>query len=508
MSVLEAAWEGASYVFSWPNILYPVLGTLVAMLFSAVPGLSGVTLMALAIPLTLRWEPVPLFLLYGAFTGGATFMGSVTAILFGVPGRNSNAATVLDGYPLAQQGKATTAIACSATASALGSTFGVVVLLVSIPFLIDLTLAFGPAEILMMTIWGLTMVAASWAPSRSSGSGLQGYALAGLGLLLSFVGYDGRTAELRYTFGSAYLREGVGQIPIFLGIFAIAAVVELVAQDRPTISGRTRVEELGGSVAEGVRSVFGNFGLFLRSSTIGAVVGAIPGIGATVASLVAYAHAASSARGETTAFGDGNLRGVLAPEAANDAKDGTSLIPTFAFGIPGGSATAVLLGVLAMHGMRPGRDLLTTGLPLVFAFVWSLFLSNWLTSLIGLATVAPLTRLTTVRTQLVVPVILTMASVGAYVHRSRIEDVVVAYVFGGLGYLLKKFGWPRVPFVVGLVLGPIFESNLHLTLRLQELGRIQFWSRPIAMILLALTILGLVVPATMRRRGRVRDGAT
>jgi putative tricarboxylic transport membrane protein len=311
--------------------------------------------------------------------------------------------------------------------------------------------------------------------------------------MLSFIGLDPRTAELRYTFGSPYLYDGLDLVPVFLGVFALAQIIELAVSGRRTISGKTRTEELAGSVREGILSVFRHFGLFLRSSLIGAIVGVIPGIGAAVASFLAYDHAARTAGHDRDRFGRGDVRGVLAPEAANDAKDGGSLVPTLAFGIPGSATTAVLLAMLTVHGLVPGRAMLTDHLPLVFALIWSLFLSNWLTSIVGLAAVNPLVRLTTIPIHLLAPPVLILVGFGAYVYRSRIEDVAVVVVFGLAGYWMIRYGWPRIPLVIGLVFGPLFESNLHLTLRLQQLGRIDFWSRPVAMILLALTVISLGV---------------
>jgi len=487
--VFQAAWEGLQLVVAWPNILYPVAGTLLAMIVSALPGISGVTLMALAIPFTVGWGRLEVMLLFGAFVGGATFMGSVTAILMNIPGKNSNAATTLDGYPMARRGHAKTAIGCSATASALGSSFGVLVLVFLIPVMRQAILHLGPAEFLMLVIWGLTTIA-----MLTRGSFVKGLAMAGVGFLVSFVGLDPRTAEVRFAFTSLYLRDGVPLIPVLLGIFAVTEMADLVISGRRTISGRGRVEELAGSLREGCLSVFKNAGLFLRSSIIGVVVGMIPGIGGTAASFVAYGHAAQTAGKDAGNFGKGDIRGVLAPEAANDAKDAGALIPTLAFGIPGGTGTAMLLAVLTLHGITPGRELMTTHLNLVFVLVWSLFLSNWMTSLLGLGGINLMTRVTVVRTGLLAPVIVALVAIGAFAFRGRIEDVLVAFLFGVAGYYLKKHGWPRVPFVIALVLGPFFESYVHITVRLHELGRIDFWTRPVTLVLLALTMLSLSLP--------------
>jgi putative tricarboxylic transport membrane protein len=495
--VLQSAWEGLLLVFSWPNIIYPIIGTLLAMLFAFVPGISGFTLMALAISFTLNWEPLPIMLIFGAFVGGATFMGSVTAILFNIPGTTPSTATMLDGHPMAQQGKARTAIGCSATSSALGSSFGIVVLILLIPVMRGAILIFGSAEFLMLAIWGLATIV-----TITRGSLIKGLAAAGIGFLISFIGVDPQTAELRYTFGSLYLQDRLGLVPILLGIFAIAEMTMLAVTGKETISGETQVEELGGSLREGILSVFQNFGLFIRSSLIGTLIGMIPAVGGTVASFVAYGQAVLTARTNRENFGRGDIRGVIAPEAAHDAKDGASLVPTLAFGIPGNEGTALLLGALTLHGLVPGKELMTRHLTLVFVLIWSLFLSNWLTSILGVAVVKYLAKLTVIRTQLLAPVIFALAAIGAYVYKGRIEDVCVTFLFGVVGYAMKKYDWPRIPLVIALVLGPLFENNLHITIRLHQLGRINFWTRPITLSLIVLTAATLTLPYIQALRAR------
>lgn len=488
--ILQAAQEGLALVFSWPNVCYPIVGTLLSMLVAVMPGLGGSALMALAIPFTFDWEPLPVLLLFGSFVGGATFMGSVTAILFNIPGTGANAATMFDGYPMARRGEARTALACSATASALGSSFGIFALVLALPVLREFILAFGPPELLMLAVWGLAMLAA-----LTGGSVVKGLAMGALGLLLALIGLNPQTAELRYTFGTLYLRDGLNFIPTFLGIFAMAQAADLALGRRPPLPHAPWREDKAGSAAEGVRAVFRNPGLLLRSSLIGTVVGFIPGIGGAVASFIAYGQAARSGGGKGLPFGEGNIRGVLAPEAANDAKDGGSLIPTLAFGIPGNAATAVLLAVFAVHGITPGRAMLNDNLALVFALIWSLFLSNLLTSITGLAMVNPLSRLGEIRARLLAPIVFVLAAAGAYLQNHSAADVTVALVFGALGFLMTRNGWPRVPLVMGLVLGSLFETNLLLTMRLQQLGRVELWNRPLALALLALAALSLMAAA-------------
>lgn len=495
--VIQSAWEALVLVFSWPNIIYPIIGTLLAMLFAFVPGISGFTLMALAISFTLNWEPLPIMLIFGAFVGGATFMGSVTAILFNIPGTTPSTATMIDGHPMAQQGKARTAIGCSAASSALGSTFGIMVLILLIPVMRSAILVFGSSEFLMLAIWGLATIV-----TITRGSLIKGLAAAGVGFLISFIGVDPQTAELRYTFGSLYLQDKLGLVPILLGLFAITEMTSLSVTGKGTISGKTHIEELGGSLREGFLSVFKHFGVFMRSSLIGTIVGMIPAVGGTVASFVAYGQAVLTAGKNRQNFGHGDIRGIIAPEAAHDAKDGASLVPTLAFGIPGNEGTALLLGALTLHGLVPGKELMTNHLTLVFVLVWSLFLSNWLTSILGVAIVKPLSRLTVLRTQVLAPIIFALAAMGAYAYKGRIEDVFVAFLFGVVGYGMKKYDWPRIPLVIALVLGPLFENNLHITVRLHQLGRINFWTRPITLALIVLTIATLTFPYIQAYRAR------
>lgn len=498
-SLLTAAGEGLQLVLAWPNLLYPVIGTLLAMVFAFLPGVSGVTLMALAITMTFSWDPLPIVLLFGAFVGGATFMGSITAILFNVPGSAPNAATLIDGHPMAVNGEAKTAIACAASASALGATFGIVVLIGLLPLMRWLILAFGPPEFLLLAIWGLTTVA-----MVSRGSWLKGLAGAGLGLMLAFVGMSPRTAESRYTLGSDYLVDGLAIVPVLLGLFALAEMIDLAASGRTSISGKLRARELSGSILDGCLAPLRHLGLLLRSSVIGTLVGIIPGIGGTVASFVAYGHAVQTCR-KAPRFGRGDLRGVLAPEAANDAKDGGSLVPVLAFGVPGSEGTVLLLTALTLHGVVPGRELVGDQLPLVFALIWALFLSNWLTSLLGLAVSGQLARVTVIRSDLLVPVIFALVAAAAVVYRGRPDDLLVTTLFGFLGYGLKKYGWPRVPLVIAMVLGSMFETNLHLTVQLQSLGRINLLERPIAALLAVLIVLTLLLPIVAGTTSKLRD---
>jgi TctA family transporter len=278
----------------------------------------------------------------------------------------------------------------------------------------------------------------------------------------------------------------------------MAEMLELSASGRRTIAGRGHAE-LTGSVREGAMTVVRHPGLFLRSAFIGTCVGVIPGVGGTVASFLAYGQAVATSP-DRERFGKGDIRGVLAPEAAHDAKDGGALIPMLTFGIPGSDGTAVLLGVLLLHGLVPGRDLLTHQLALVFVLIWSLFLSNWLTSILGILLVSPLARLTTVRLERLAPIGLALAAAGAFVDQQRIGDVLVAVLFGLLGYYMKRHDWPRIALVVAFLLGSGIERNLHITTTLYQLDRLDLLGRPLLGLLAVLTLVNLALPSLRAAR--------
>ncbi len=475
---------GLANVFSWPNILIPVFGTVLAMIPAFLPGIGGASVAALMIVLTLTWDPVSVLLLFGALTGGATFMGSITAILFNIPGNASSAAVLLDGYPMARNGQARTAIACAATASAVGSLVGVVLLLMILPAVRPLLLHFGPAERFLFAVWGLTAIIAI--PNSSAARAL-GATL--LGLTLAMVGTDPRSSAPRWTFGSYELFEGISPIIMLLGFFTLA---EVISWRRSYDLQPSRMGEAGdGSVREGILSVFRHWGLTARSALIGTFVGIIPGVGGTVASFVAYGQAAQGASGDRSRFGKGDIRGVIAPEAAVDAKDGGSLLPVMAFGLPGSEGGVILLSVLAIHGLTPGTPMLTTELSLAYTLIFALLLSNFLTSVLGLAFTPLLARLTRLRIDRIALPVLVVGLVTVVQINGVLMDLYLAIGFALLGYLFKRFDWPRIPFVIAFVLGGFLETNLQLSLQLITVDRLQPLERPAVLVILGLIALSL-----------------
>jgi putative tricarboxylic transport membrane protein len=316
-----------------------------------------------------------------------------------------------------------------------------------------------------------------------------------LGLLLSTIGYDPITGSVRFTFGSDYLWDGIKLLPAFIGLFAVGEALDLFLQ-------RERIAQVDDScqsvvgVMQGVRAVFRHFGLFIRCSVIGTIIGIIPGVGGATANFLAYGHAVQTAK-DPEKFGTGDIRGVIAPESSNNAKDGGTLVPTLIVGIPGGIETAVLLGALILLGLEPGPQMMVDNPEVVLVIIYTLVASNILVSAIGLFGARMLWRITFVPTTLLAPVIFMLGLIGAYVSDGMLEDVVVALVFGILAYAMKLFGFSRVPLVIALVLGKLAQKTFHQTL--MRWGVIGFFIRPISLGLFVVIILMLTAPYWLGR---------
>jgi putative tricarboxylic transport membrane protein len=482
---LSAFQEGAINAFSWPGVAIPILGTLIAMAASFLPGIGMASLSALLILWTIDWEPEAVLLLFGALTGGATFMGSITGILFNIPGNSSAAAVLLDGHALARKGLPRTAIAAAATASAIGSIFGVLVLIALIPIVREFILEFGPLERVLLGIWGLSTIAAI--PNSST---LKTVGVTLIGLVLAMIGTDPVTAAPRWTFGTLDLMGGLSVIAVLLGFFTLSELIswqkDYVITEKPEAQGETD------SVLAGIQAVFAHRWLTLRASVIGTLVGIIPGVGGTVAGFIAYGHAAQTAKDNRENFGKGDIRGLIGPEASVDAKDGGSLLPAIAFGLPGSEAGIILVTVLTIHGLTPGTPMLSVDLGLTFTLVLALLLSNILTSVVGVSLAPALARLSYLPVHKIALPVFVASSVSIIHINGGVSDLFTALALGVFGFSLKHFNWPRVPMIIAFVLGDFFEANLMIAQRLQTLDRLNYFERPAAMILTAMILLSIV----------------
>ena len=496
--MLEAIASGLAALLTPQAIVFMIIGVLYGLVIGILPGLGGVVAMALLLPFTYGFEPAAtLALLIGAHI--ATVWGdSVTSILFSVPGSAKGLALCFDGYPMTKQGQATRALSASATGALLGGVIGAVFLALCIPLIRPVILALGPSEYLMMALWGLTVIA-----TFSEGSLLKGLIASALGVLVAFIGVDVVTATPRFTFGNEFLMDGISFPVAMIGMFAVAEMMKLAIRGTPIVD-RGVVQETS-TVWHGIKDALGHWWLVMRSSLLGLWIGVLPGVGASVAGLAAYAQAVqTSATPER--FGKGAVEGVIAPDATMGANEGGGLMPTLAFGIPGGESMALLLVAFIGLGVVPGPEMLTKNLSLVFSMVWIIVIANVLVTLIGLGISPYLARLPTLHANLMVPMVLSVCFVGAYATRGRIEDVVVASAFGVLGYLMDKYRYSRANFVIGMVLATMIERNLHISLSLY--GEYFIFTRPITLALFIFVIVTTAAPFIRnRRRRRARAAA-
>jgi putative tricarboxylic transport membrane protein len=369
------------------------------------------------------------------------------------------------------------ALGAAASANAIGGIIGTISVLAVLPIAKDLVLLFGPPELFLLALLGLIVVA-----TASRGKMLRGLIAGAFGLMIAFIGYNDVTGVLRFTAGIAYLWDGVRLVPALIGLFAVAEMINLsvkggaITKDAKTV-GIT-------SVTDGLFETFRHWRTVLRGSLIGTVVGAIPGVGGTVASFLSYSLTVQASKNPES-FGKGNIQGVIAPEAAINAKDCSCLIPTLAFGIPGGAEMAVFMGLLVLHGMQPGPLMLIDHQVEIYGLIWALTGACVLASFLGLLVARPLSKLTLIDSQILVPVVTAVALVGSYAVDRNIGNVLVTVVFGVLGYLMIRFDYPRLTMVVALVLGAAAERNFHQTTMMSDGNPAIYFHRNACLILLA-----------------------
>ena len=486
----------ADYLTNAINLFYLGLGVVIGLLFGTVPGLGGATAIALLLPLTFGMEPEQAIILMGGIMGAVSIGGSVSAILLNTPGTAPNAATCFDGYPLTQQGKAGLAIGAAATASSVGGVIGVVILVLVLPIAKTIVLWFGPPAFFMMAVLGLTSL------TVARGNLLRGLIAACLGLFIGFVGYDDIGGTERFTGGIEFLWDGLSIVPILIGLFAIAEMMNLYVSGGPI--SRTKAEPAARvtGTKEGITSALANFKTILSGSAIGAVVGTVPGVGGTVASFLSYSFTAQASRNNEY-FGKGDVRGVIASEAANNAKDGGSLIPTLAFGIPGSAEMALFLGVLVLHGMDPGPMLLIERESTIFMLILALLTATIFSGALVLLAARYLAKIAHVDSAVLIPAVIIVSLVGAYALHSSIGDVFAAAFFGLVGYVMMRADYPRITLIIAFVLSGLMERNFVQSMIMFRGDWLQIFSDTTTVVLFFLSLLVLLIPLIQFvRKGR------
>lgn len=490
--MIDAAQQGLLGILAWPAIGYLFLGIFLGIFFGMVPGLSGLSGMAILLPFTFGLRPYEAMALLMGMFAITTTSDTIASVLLGVPGTAGSQATIMDGYPMAKKGEAARAFGAAYTVSAFGGVIGALLLAISIPVLSPLVLAFGSPEFFMLGALGMAMVG-----SLSGRSALKGTLVALFALLLSMVGYSPQGGMPRFWFGWPYLLEGISLVPAVLGLFSLPEVVELAVR-RGTLA---EVPKMGKGILDGIRDALRHWWLALRCSLLGAYIGFIPGLGASIVDWVAYGHAIQSSK-DPERFGQGDIRGVIAPESANNAMKGGALIPTVAFGVPGSASMAILLGALLIHGIYPGPEILTKRLDVLFSVVWALVIANVTTSGLLLLFTSQLAKVTLVRASILVPLVLVLVFVGAWMATQDMGDWIVLLGFGLLGYFMKRWAWPRPPIALGLILGPFMERYLDLSVGLYGWGWLR---RPIVVVLLLGTLATLFLGLQKRLFPRAAD---
>jgi len=495
--MLEALLQGLLAVLQVKAFSFMLLGILVGFWVGLLPGLGGATTLALMLPFVYNMQPVEAFaFLLGMHSVVAT-TGDITSILFGVPGEATTAAIILDGYSMTKKGEAGRALGAALTSSLVGALIGAAALALAVPIVRPLVLSFGSPELFMLAVVGLAFIASLSA--QGVRGMVRGFIAGGLGLYLAMVGQDPQAGVARFAFDSLYLSQGIDLVPVLVGLFAIPEIIDLVVRGS-SIAGTTNPGRIQGAL-EGVKDVFRHGWLTIRCSLIGTLVGIMPGMGGAVAQWMAYGHATQSARTpeERKGFGNGDVRGVLGPGAACNSKEGGALIPTIAFGVPGSTSMAILLGGFFLLGLVPGPEMLTTHLSVTFSMVWTIVLANVITVVLCFLLLNRLARLTTLPGHFLIPVILVLVFIGSYTTNSSYADLVVTLIFGAVGYLMVRAGYPRAPLVLGLVLGKIAENYLYISVARYDAA---WLLRPFVLVLLAVAVGVVLYPFLQLWRAR------
>ncbi len=486
--MLEAALQGLSAISAPVPLGFLVFGVLLGLWGGALPGVGGPAQLAVLLPFAMLMEPMNAI----AFLIGVTTVGNTgntfTSVLVAVPGGSGSQATVLDGYPMARNGEARRALSAAFMVSMLGGIIGAFVLFATLPVMRTIVRSFGSPELFMFTIWGLSMLG-----TLSSGAPLKGLTAGILGVLLSTVGQDVKSGQMRFDFDLPYLWEGVSVVLVSLSIFAIPEMIALASR-----KGRiAEVAELGeGGTMQGIRDAFRHWWLVLRCSAIGTWVGVLPGLGSDVADWFAYAHARQTEKNPER-FGSGDVRGVIAPESSNNAKEGGALITTLAFGIPGSTSMALLLIAFVAVGLNPGPEMLAQQLNYVYAIIFALVVSQILASGICWAMIKPAAYVCFFPFYVLVPIIMALAILSAFAAHFAMEDIIALLALSMLGYFMKLNGWPRAPIVLGFVLGEKVELYLWLSIARYDMDWI--W-RPGVLMLFTLVAVTLLYPVWRQLR--------
>jgi TctA family transporter len=488
---LSAAVHALSIILSFDRLVFLVLGVLVGLVLGLIPGIGGLTGFALLVPFTYTMDPYAAFaMLLGMHSVIAT-SDVLTAVLFGVPGASAAQATVLDGLAMTKKGQASRALAACYTSSLFGGLIGALILAIILPVVRPLVLAIATPEMLALTIFGIAMVSV-----LSGNAPLKGFVAACLGILISMIGTNLQTGQLRWTGDSLYLADGIPLVPILLGLFALPELCDLAIQR--TAMAEAPPLKVRDGMRQGIADVLKNWLLVLRCGGLGAFLGMIPGITGAVSDWIIYGHAMATCKGAKESFTKGDVRGVIAPESANNAREGGMMVPMLAFGVPGGAVQAILLGALMVHGFMAGPDMLTKHLDLTYSMVWSIALANIFGTVLCFSLSGYLAKVATLRYSVILPAILPIVLVGAFQASRSWGDLALVLIAGLVGWTMKRLKWGRPPLILGLVLGALIERFMSISFMRYNFDWLM---RPGVIGLLSLAALVFLGPLVKMVRG-------
>jgi putative tricarboxylic transport membrane protein len=481
---MEMVQTVVAMIFNPLTLAYTVMGVVMGVIFGAIPGLNGPVGIALLLPLTYGMTPANGLLMLSGLYMGATYGGSISAILLNCPGTGEASCTALDGYPLAKIGRGKEALQYSVLSSTIGGLFGCLIMIFFTPVLADVALKFGPPEMFLVCTAGLAVVGSLMDKSLS-----KGFFAAVLGLFLSMVGIDTISSNYRFCFGLYELTAKLDLIPITVGFFAISEMMNLLSNPSGNILEMPMQDIKAIKV---LKDIFKRWKILLKSSIIGTIVGILPGTGGAIASFVSYGEARRSSKQKET-FGKGNVEGIIAPESANNAAVGGSFVPLLALGIPGSATSAIIFGALTIHGIMPGPNLFVQHADTVYTLMYGMLLTVVIMAIIGVCGTRLFAKVLAVKVKYIVPLVLVFSLIGAYSARNSLFDVGLAVFFGVMGFFLKKARIPIAPIVLGDILGKAMETNLRrsmITAAAKGMSLPQFiFLRPLSVVVLVLLLV-------------------
>jgi putative tricarboxylic transport membrane protein len=477
------------------NLLFCFLGVLIGTLVGVLPGLGPVAAISLLLPTTFHVTPVSAIIMLAGIYYGAMYGGSTTSILVNIPGEAASVVTCLDGYKMARQGRAGPALGIAAFSSFIAGTIGVIGLMLIAPPLAETALKFGPPEYFSLMIMGLTVLT-----FLASGPMWKALLMAAFGLFLGCIGMDTLMGATRFTFDILELSDGIGLVPVVMGLFGISEVMLNVEQSMERSIFETKIKNLLPTKKDWTDSM----PAILRGTGIGFFLGVLPGGGAVISSFVSYAMEKKVSKHPEN-FGTGVIEGVAGPESANNAATGGAFIPLLTLGIPANSVMAILLGAMMIHGMQPGPMLVKEQPGLFWGAITSMYLGNVMLLVLNLPLIGLWVKILKVPYPILFPLILLFCLVGAYSLNNSVVEVLTMVIFGLVGYLLRKFGYEAAPLVLALVLGPMLETALRRSLLLSAGDPMIFLTRPISAVLIGTALFLLAYPLIpwMRRKRAV-----